>query len=371
MAMGCIEKSLPFLAMVSVQVIHACVNLLSKLALDSGMEPSVFVTYRQISATVAITPFAIFLERNTWPLITRHILSLSLLCSVFGATLHQLLFFYGLQHSTPIISVASVNTLPAITFFIAVLFRQEKAMIRKMAGQAKIIGTCVCVGGATLLAFYHGGLLIKSVSKLHLTFAGYKNKTVVVKATTLGGILIVVSRVSLAIWLIIQTRLSRKFPAPFTNTMLLCLFSSVQCAVISVTINNDKPSAWYIKSHIQLVAVLYAGVISSAVGFWLIIWTAGKKGPLYVSVFGPLSLVVVAILGWALIGEDLFRGTLYGALLIMVGLYLVLWGKSKEQQPPEVDATALHAEPEGRQGELEMPNAVTITVPNKEHEEKL
>ncbi|CAM8981810.1 unnamed protein product [Rhodiola kirilowii] len=367
MAMGCIEKSLPFLAMVSVQVIHACVNLSSKLALDSGMEPSVFVTYRQISATVAITPFAICLERNTWPLITRHILSLSLLCSVFGATLHQLLFFYGLRHSTPIISVASVNTLPAITFFIAVLFRQEKAMIRKRAGQAKIIGTCVCVGGATLLAFYHGGLLIKSESKLHVTFAGYK--TVVVKATTLGAILIVVSRVSSAIWLIIQTRLSRKFPAPFTNTMLLCLFSSVQCAVISVTINNDKASAWYIKSHIQLVAVLYAGVISSAVGVWLIIWTAGKKGPLYVSVFGPLSLVVVAILGWALIGEDLFRGTLYGALLIMVGLYLVLWGKSKEQQPQEVDETAIHAE--GREGELEMPNAVTITVTNKEHEEKL
>lgn len=56
-------KSMWLLVMIFLQVVHALVILLSKLALNSGMKPYVFVTYRQILATIAIAPFAIFLER--------------------------------------------------------------------------------------------------------------------------------------------------------------------------------------------------------------------------------------------------------------------------------------------------------------------
>ena len=52
-----------FLTMVIVQVGYAGMNILSKLAMDSGMNPLVHVAYRQLFATIVIAPFAYFLER--------------------------------------------------------------------------------------------------------------------------------------------------------------------------------------------------------------------------------------------------------------------------------------------------------------------
>lgn len=56
-------KFLPFLAMVSVQLGYAGMNIISKLAMDSGMNPFVHVAYRQIFPSICLAPFAYFLER--------------------------------------------------------------------------------------------------------------------------------------------------------------------------------------------------------------------------------------------------------------------------------------------------------------------
>lgn len=53
----------------------------------------------------------------------------------------------------------------------------------------------------------------------------------------------------------------------------------------------------------------------------------------------------------------------------MAGLYMVLWGKIKEQRQPEIRESTARAE--GTHGELEMPNAVAISVKNKELDGKV
>ena len=53
----------PTLAMVFVQVGFAGLNVLSKLAMDDGMSPFVMIAYRQIVATIFLSPIAFFLER--------------------------------------------------------------------------------------------------------------------------------------------------------------------------------------------------------------------------------------------------------------------------------------------------------------------
>ncbi|KAH7867463.1 hypothetical protein Vadar_033842 [Vaccinium darrowii] len=54
---------LPFLFMVIITVGHAAVDIIAKLAMDSGMNPLVHVAYRQFFATAIMAPFAYFLER--------------------------------------------------------------------------------------------------------------------------------------------------------------------------------------------------------------------------------------------------------------------------------------------------------------------
>lgn len=55
----------PYLAMLFIQVLYAGMALFSKASISDGMNPYVFVFYRQAFATLALAPFAIFLERSS------------------------------------------------------------------------------------------------------------------------------------------------------------------------------------------------------------------------------------------------------------------------------------------------------------------
>lgn len=56
-------KKQPYLAVILIQAIYAGMFLLSKAALDGGMNNFVFVFYRQAAATIFLIPLAVFFER--------------------------------------------------------------------------------------------------------------------------------------------------------------------------------------------------------------------------------------------------------------------------------------------------------------------
>ncbi|KAJ4839621.1 hypothetical protein Tsubulata_026013 [Turnera subulata] len=224
----------PFLAMVIVQVGFAGMNITSKLAMDSGMKPLVLVAYRQIFGTIAMVPFAYFFEWKTRPNISLPLLFQIFLCSLTGITANQVFYFVGLQNSTPTIGCALTNVLPAVTFILAVLCRQEKVMIKKASGQAKLLGTAICVAGAMLLSFYHGHIINIGSSSIHWKYADSTGSSdaSTKSSSILGPMLIMASAAAWAIWFIIQAKVSLKFPAPYTCTLLMCIMGSIQCIVI-------------------------------------------------------------------------------------------------------------------------------------------
>ncbi|XP_021734503.1 WAT1-related protein At1g09380-like [Chenopodium quinoa] len=329
------NELLPFLAMVIVQIAYAGMNITSKVALESGMAPLVLVVYRQVFATLAIAPFAYFLEREKRPKITKKILFQIFLCSLFGATLNQIFYFVGLKATTATIACALNNMLPAMTFLLAIPLGLETVGIKTMGGQAKIIGTIVCIGGAMLLSFYHGHLIDIHQPDFHWHFAGNGSANTNTNGSSshlsalLGPILLLASNLAMAIWFVIQAKMSEDFSAPYTSSALMGFMGSIQCIIIAACTNHQL-SDWSLSSPIRLVAGLYAGVVGSGVAVCLMAWTIQVKGPLYVSVFSPLLLVIVALLSWALRMEKLYIGTAIGSVLIVLGLYAVLWGKNKE-----------------------------------------
>ncbi|KAK1401050.1 hypothetical protein POM88_000655 [Heracleum sosnowskyi] len=54
------------------------------------------------------------------------------------------------------------------------------------------------------------------------------------------------------------------------------------------------------------------------------------RGPVFVTAFNPLSMIIVAILGSFILAEKMYLGRVIGAFVIVAGLYLVVWGKSKD-----------------------------------------
>lgn len=85
--------------------------------------------------------------------------------------------------------------------------RLEKLGLRSIAGQAKLIGTIVCVGGAMLLSFYRGPVVIGQLG-FHWKFAESSTDDKDSNSThtnfLLGPFILIISSVTYALWLIIQ-----------------------------------------------------------------------------------------------------------------------------------------------------------------------
>ncbi|CAD5167828.1 unnamed protein product [Musa acuminata subsp. malaccensis] len=344
----------PTLAMVFVQVGFAGLNVLSKLAMDDGMSPFVMIAYRQIVATIFLSPIAFFLERKASKEITGKVLFQIFLCSVFGATSNQILYFVGLKFSSPTIACALSNMLPAITFVIAVPFRMETVGIRTVAGQAKVVGTVLCVGGSMLMTFYRGGLIKMWQSPLHWRYAERMTTGEAgsdYQRMGFGAVLVIASCFAWAIWFIIQAKMSQSFSSPYTSSAIMCFMASVQCIVVAAAVERRRLSAWALGWNIRLAASLYIGLVGSGLAFALMSWCLQKRGPLFVSMFSPLLLVVVAVLGWAILDEKQYVGSVAGSVVIVGGLYLVLWGKGRETKKTR-DASGKETEAEHEEGAI-------------------
>ncbi|KAG6419687.1 hypothetical protein SASPL_116196 [Salvia splendens] len=82
-----------------------------------------------------------------------------------------------------------------------------------------------------------------------------------------------------------------------------------------------------------------------------VIWCIDKGGPVFVAVYQPVQTLVVAITSSLLLGEEFYLGGIIGAVMIIFGLYLVVWGKSEEKKKKkfaEIQRRAEHNTPQIR-----------------------
>ncbi|OIV91551.1 hypothetical protein TanjilG_08963 [Lupinus angustifolius] len=78
--------------------------------------------------------------------------------------------------------------------------------------------------------------------------------------------------------------------------------------------------------------LILQGIVGSGLEIVVIAWCIHMRGPLFASVFNPLMLVLVAVAASLMLNENLYLGSVVGAVMIVCGLYMVLWGKRKEMK---------------------------------------
>ncbi|KAL6651660.1 hypothetical protein ACP70R_010585 [Stipagrostis hirtigluma subsp. patula] len=335
--MGAGEVAKPVAAMVVVQVVFAGVNIFYKLAVCDGMDMRVLVAYRYLFASAVLAPMAYFIERKKRTRLTWRVVVMSFICGLTGGSLAQNLYISGMKLTSATFASAMTNLIPAITFVLAVLFRYERLAPRTFSGQAKVAGTFLGVGGAMLLTFYKGADItpwashVDLVATLAARHAAAHPAAVEAAASNrlMGALLVVGSCFFYALWLILQAKLSREYPFHYSSTALMCLMSTAQSVAFALCFDRDA-AQWRLGLDIRLLSVVYSGVLASGVMLVVLSWCVKRRGPLFASVFNPLMLVVVAVLSSLLLGEKLHLGSALGAVLIVMGLYAVLWGKGRE-----------------------------------------
>ncbi|KAK1300805.1 WAT1-related protein [Acorus calamus] len=329
---------MPALLMIALMVLLSIMNMLYKLTINDGMNLKVLVALRFTWATICLTPVAYVFERKKRSRLTRLIMFQAFLSGLFGGSLAQNLYVASVSLTSASFATAMTNIIPTITFILAVMFRLELLAMRTTAGKAKVMGTLIGLGGAMLLTFYKGVEITpwkSSLDLLHHHRDGHNTTTTVgvhpeSGSHATGSLLSVGCCISYAIWTIVQAKLMRSYPYPLSAAMLMCFMASVQALIFALCGDRDR-GGWRVGFDIRLLTVIYTGLAATAVTLPGMSWCIRKKGPLYSMMFNPLMLVIVSVLGSVFLEEKLHLGSIFGAVMIIISLYMVLWGKGREQ----------------------------------------
>ncbi|KAB1220847.1 hypothetical protein CJ030_MR3G023985 [Morella rubra] len=333
-----VKSQKPYVAMLFTQFVYAGMALFSKAAIAKGMNPQVFVFYRQAFASLALVPFAFFLEsKKTAPL------SFNLLCKIFlvslcGITLSLNLYYVAMNYTSATFAAASTNIIPCITFIMATFLRMESITIRHLHGIAKVFGSVVGLSGALVFAFVKG----PPINFMHWHPATEKLNASSTTQRSSGGewikgpLIMLLANTAWSLWLILQGPIIQQYPAKLRLIALQCFFSCIQSAVVALAVERN-PSAWKLGWDVHLISVAYCGIIVTGITYWLQVWVIEKKGPVFTAMFTPLALIITAIISAFLWKENLYWGSIGGAILLVGGLYIVLWGKNKEGKSESTD----------------------------------
>ncbi|KAK7400262.1 hypothetical protein VNO78_11465 [Psophocarpus tetragonolobus] len=327
----------PDILMVFVQFAFTVVNVMYKLAINDGMSMRVATAYRLSFASAFTVPVALVFDRKKRPKITWRALLLAFLCGLFGGSLFSNLYLEGMALTSATFMLAMVNLIPAFTFVMALAFGFEKLNLETAEGKAKVIGTIIGISGAMLMTFFRGTEINIWSSKINLMHP-HENQNEHVAShphrgdfrNKLWGVpCAIVSCICYSLWHITQAKMNEEYPNPHSSVALMSIMGAIQANVFTLCVERDW-NQWKLGFNIRLLTVAYSGIVASGIVFVIIVWCIKKRGPVFVSVFNPLQLLLVDIAAHLMLDEKLYLGSVLGAVMIVCGLYWVLWGKGQE-----------------------------------------
>eukprot|EP01018_Ginkgo_biloba_P032825 Gb_35356 [translate_table: standard] len=224
-----------------------------------------------------------------------------------------------------------LNMIPAVTFVLATVFRQERLGMTKRHDQAKVVGTVISVGGEMVMTLWKGSML-KTVRYQNQN--SHRNDLATTGSWIIGSVLLVVGIISWSIWILLQRPVTERYPAELSITSFMCLLGTLQSAMRALCIDH-KAASWALKWDLELLVIFYGGILCTGFAYFVQTWCAYKRGPVFVSMYSPLLILFSAILEVLIFGESLYVGSVVGALMIVAGLYPLLWGKAKDEESIE------------------------------------
>lgn len=148
----------------------------------------------------------------------------------------------------------------------------ETVGLRTVAGQAKVIGTALCIGGSMLMTFYKGSLVHMWPSHIHWKYAedmtassSASSSSASASDTLLGAVLVIASCFGYSVWFIIQAKMSKTFSSPYTSSAIMNWMAAAECFAIGAAVERQA-SAWALGWNIRLYTVIY--IVSGKI--WLV-----------------------------------------------------------------------------------------------------
>ncbi len=280
------------LASLGANLIYSLNYLIAKGIMPNYLEPRAIIFLRVAGAS-AIFWIVSRLIRND--LVERVDLKRIAFASLFGVTINQILFFEGLNLSTPINASIIMLAVPlAVLAFSAILEAGRIPFV-------KIIGILIGTSGAVMLVLFKGSFDISS-------------------STAMGNLLIIINASSYALYLVLIKPMMLKYH-PITVMKWVFLFGMITSTPF--TINAALTSQW---NEIPLniwISILYVVVFTTVLAYLLNNFSLKHISPATNSAFIYLQPVFTTSIAIALGLDSLHPYMFVPALLIFSGVFIV------------------------------------------------
>lgn len=279
----------PVLALIVANFIWGAASPIFKWSL-TNIEPFTLAFLRFLIATIIILPFVLknlgFEKKDAGKM---------LLMAFFGTTINISFFFLALQKTSSINAPIIASAGPIFLFLGSTMFLKEKLKAKTIAGGIiGFLGVLVIV----LLPIIEKGL----------------------DKSFLGNVYLIVATIAAVIHTILIKELAKKYKA---LTLVFWTF-------FIATVTFFPLFFWEVQNHGLLtnldykgiIGILFGGVLSSAVAYYLFYYAIEKMNVADVGVFAYMDPVVAILIAAPLLGELPDALFVMGTFLIFFGIYV-------------------------------------------------
>lgn len=303
------RQALPFVMALLGNAIWGFGFILERMALQAeGSTPVILLSVRFTTALVLLGIFAV--ARGMWRQIRGKAWK-SLILLAVAQPAYYLLEAYGIQYSNATISGVVLSVAPIFAIASAAL------LLREYPTKKQLLFCFIPIAGVIVMTA--SGQAMGVIQPLGIVF--------LIASCVVSGLYKTVNRAS-----------SREF-ATFERTFFVTLGSAAFFVILAaIETRGDVGKILAPMAHEEFwIPVLGLVLLSSIAANIMCNYAAGKLSVMKASVFGAVSTVCAALGGVLYLHEPMTASLLIGALLVIVGVWLVTVSKSRPRRVRDLE----------------------------------
>jgi len=295
--------------LVFAQASFAGYHVYGKYALDQGVNPLVFSFYREILAGPILVVIAALTERvlpnfrkDWWRFI---------ILGTLGVYGNQLLFVLGLWYTSATQAAIMQPCIPVFTTIITLSFRMEKFSF------IKVLGILASAAGAVVMVGFDD-------------FSLKSDKFI-------GTLCLVGNTLCVSIFYVYSKSILKRYP-PITLTAFAYMIGAVEMGLTSLIFVFQHKAYVYHLTSSSYGPLAYSVVFATVLAYMSMTWANSKASASLIAAYCSLQPLTAALLSYFFLHEVLVWREGEGALLILLGLGLVTFARSRETKDETVAA---------------------------------
>ena len=293
------KKTIAHLCLFGANLIYAINFTVAKTVMPEYVEPLGFIFMRVVGATLL---FWLVYGLFSYQKVEQKDMLRLMLCGLFGVAVNQMLFFEGLNLTTPISASVIMVTNPIIVLVISAFLLSEKITIRKL------IGIAFGAMGAISL-FTNGG----DFSLLN-------------SSQSLGNLLVLINACSYGVYLVIVKPLMKKYQA---MTVISWVFLFGLIFVVPFGYQEFSEIQWRTMPTNIMYAIVFVVVGTTFLAYLFNIIGLRTLNPTTVSSYIYLQPILASIIAISVQSDQLDWNKIISSIIIFTGVYLVSMEKKK------------------------------------------